>query len=122
MDAEQRAAIVTDLGAAFGAAEDVTQDEAQPLHILLPQLDLPKPWGPSPSRALTVWAGWPGERPRFLIDHGVVGANGEPPRSNDSVYLLGEPWRQFSFTFAWAGQNPVVAIQLWLERFTVEQN
>jgi hypothetical protein len=122
MDAEQRADIVVRLVAAFGAAEDVSADGGQPLHVLLSRLELPEPWHPSPSRALTIWEGWPGERPRFVIDHGVVGENGEPPRSNDSVYLLGEAWRQFSFTFPWVGQDPVVAIQLWMERFTVEQN
>jgi hypothetical protein len=122
MDAEQKADIVARLSAAFGTAEDVSPHEEQMLHVLLPQLELPDPWRPSPTRALTVWRGWPGRRPRFLIDHDVVGQKGDPPRSNNSVYMLGEPWRQFSFGFPWVGQDPVMAVQLWMERFSVERN
>ena len=114
--------LVDDLKEAFGSAEDVTPAEGQPLHILLPSLALPEPWKPSPSRALTIWERWPEERPRFLIDMAVVGDAGEPPRSNDTVYVLGEAWRHFSFSFPWNGDDPVIVVQSWLERFSVERN
>jgi hypothetical protein len=52
----------------------------------------------------------------------VVGDAGEPPRSNDTVYVLGEAWRHFSFSFPWNGDDPVIAVQSWLERFSVERN
>jgi len=121
MEAEQRKDIVARLEEAFGAAENVTPADGQVLHVLLPSLLLPEPWTPSQSRALTVWEGWPDGRPRFLIDHDVVGEMKEPPRSSDPVYLIGESWRQFSFTFPWVGEDPVLAIQLWMERFSTER-
>lgn len=107
---------------AFGAAVDVTPADGQAAHILLPSIELPEPWTPSPTRALTVWQEWPTSRPQFVIDEGVVGENGQPPRSHHSVYLLGESWRGFSFDFPWSGDDPVRAVQLWLARFTAERS
>ena len=121
MDAAARIDIVAPLSAAFGSAEDTTPAPDQPLHVLLPQLELPDPWKPSPTRALTVWRNWPAERPQFVIDLGVVGENDEPPRSNDQVYLLGEGWRSFSFSFNWKGDDPVCVIQMWMTRFVAER-
>lgn len=121
MDAAERILIVKRLTAAFGAAVDMTPEPAQPLHVLLPTLELPTPWTPSSARALTIWSGWPAERPLFLVDENVVGESGEPPRSNSLVYHLGEPWRQFSFAFPWEGDEPVRAIQMWVSRFVVER-
>jgi len=113
--------LLTDrLAAAFGDAVDVTPADGQPAHILLPRIELPKPWKPSPTRALTVWQGWPTSRPQFVIDESVVGESGEPPRSNHAVYLLGQSWRGFSYEFSWFGDDPVRAVQLWLTRFTAE--
>jgi hypothetical protein len=121
MDAATESTIVSQLSTAFGAAQDVTP-EGQPLHVLIPQLVLPEPWKPSPTRGLTVWRNWPAERPEFVVDESVVGEGGEPPRSPRSVYLLGETWRGYSFTFPWAGDDPVLVIQLWMNRFLVEPN
>jgi hypothetical protein len=122
MDAGERRDILSRLSAAFGGAQDVTPAEYQPMYVLLPQLELPDPWKPSPTRGLAVWRNWPSERPEFVVDEGVVGENGEPPRSNNSVYLLGEAWRGYSFTFAWRGDDPVRAIQMWMNRFVVERS
>src|SRR5438309_7012405 len=108
------------LAVAFGKAVDVTPAEGQPAHILLPWIELPEPWTPSPTRALTVWQDWPGSRPQFVIDERVVGETGQPPRSHQAVYLLGQSWRGFSFNFAWSGDDPVRAVQVWLARFTAE--
>jgi len=107
---------------AFGSARDVTPAPGQPLHVLIEEVILPEAWSPNPTRALVIWEGWPGSRPRFLIDERVRGESGEPPRSNDLVYVLGEGWRQFSFSFPWVGDDPVVAVQKWLERFSVESS
>lgn len=122
MDAGDRQILVERLTVAFGKAVDVTPGGDQPLHVLLPAVDLPEPWKPSPTRALTVWENWPGSRPRFVVDESVVGENGEPPRSNSPVYLLGETWRGFSFNFVWSGDDPVRAVQLWLTRFVAERS
>lgn len=122
MTADDREDIIARLSTAFGGAQDVTPATDQPLHVLLPQLELPDPWRPSSTRALAVWRNWPAERPQFVIDEGVVGENGEPPRSNDLVYLLGEGWRSFSFSFSWKGDDPVQAVQMWMTRFVVERS
>jgi hypothetical protein len=121
MDAGERDEVVSRLSTAFGGAQDATPAEDQPLHVLLPRLELPDPWKPSPTRGLAVWRNWPDERPEFVIDEGVVGENGEPPRSNNQMYLLGESWRSFSFSFPWKGDDPVRVIQLWMTRFIVER-
>jgi hypothetical protein len=118
---QDRDRLVEVLGAAFGDAVDVTPAEDQPAHILLPSLELPEPWTPSPTRALTVWQDWPTGRPQFVIDEKLTGEGGQPPRSHHSVYLLGQSWRGFSFTFPWSGADPVRVVQLWLTRFTVER-
>lgn len=122
MDAGVRSEIVARLSTAFGTAQDVTPTADQPLHVLLPQLELPDPWKPSPTRALTIWPNWPAERPQFVIDESVVGENGEPPRSNDLAYLLGEGWRSFSFSFNWKGDDPVQVVQRWMTRFVIERS
>jgi hypothetical protein len=120
MDTTEREAIVARLSTAFGGADDVTPADDQPLHALLPKLELPTPWAPSPTRALSIWENWPNERPKFVVDEHVVGKDGEPPRSSEPVYLIGESWRQFSFSFDWKGNDPVHAIQRWLTRFVKE--
>lgn len=120
MHADDRNDIVARLAAAFGDAQDVTPAADQPLHVLLMQLELPDPWKPSPTRALTVWRNWPDERPEFIIDARVVGGTNEPPRSSDPHYLLGQSWRRFSFSFNWKGDDPVRVIQLWTTRFVAE--
>jgi hypothetical protein len=118
----QREGLVERLALAFGGAGDVTPADDQPPHILLPKLELPAPWQPSPTRALTIWANWPEQRPQFVIDDAVVGETGEPPRSNHVVYAAGESWRGFSFNFTWSGDDPVRAVQLWMGRFIVERS
>ena len=122
MEAGDRKLLVRRLAVAFGKATDVTPADGQAAHVLLPSIQLPKPWKPSPTRALTVWEGWPQNRPQFVVDQSVVGEAGEPPRSHHPVYLLGESWRGFSFNFAWSGDDPVRAVQLWLARFTAERS
>jgi hypothetical protein len=122
MSEQRTAEIIERLALAFGAAIDVTPAGGQPSHVLLPQLELPEPWRPSPARALTIWADWPTERPQFYIDVAVTGETREPPRSHGSSYLLGETWRNFSFTFPWAGDDPVRAVQLWVTRFVKERS
>ena len=122
MEASDQAELVRQLADAFSGAHDVTPDGDSRLHVLLPSVELPEPWSPSPTRALTIWESWPQARPLFYVDERVVGENGEPPRSNSSAYLLGESWRGFSFNFAWLGNDPVRAIQLWLGRFTAERS
>jgi hypothetical protein len=121
MEDSVRTDIISRLFTAFGGAKDVTPAQDQPLHVLLPTLELPDPWTPSPTRGLSVWRNWPNERPEFAIDETVTGENNEPPRSNSSAYLLGETWRNYSFSFPWAGDDPVRAIQQWLNRFAVER-
>jgi hypothetical protein len=122
VEATQREALVERLAHAFGEAVDVTPANGQPTHILLPEVELPSPWQPSTTRALTIWAGWPQERPQFLVDEAVIGEGGEPPRSNHTVYAGGKTWRGFSFAFPWDGDDPVRVVQLWLTRFTAERS
>lgn len=122
MEDADRDEIVSNLGQAFGRAEDVTPAPGQPLHVLLPELDLPDPWMPSPTRALAIFANWPSERPQFVIDEAVVGEDGEPPRSHSQAYHLGGSWRAFSFTFPWSCSDPVRAVQLWMTRFVKERS
>lgn len=108
------------LSQAFGAATDVTESPDQPLHVLLPELELPDPWTPSPTRALTIWRNWPAERPQFYVDPSVVGTNGQPPQNPHDHYHLGETWRGFSFSFNWLGRDePALAVQMWMTRFEV---
>ena len=121
MDNEQRAAIVRRLAAAFGEARDATPAPGQALHVLLPEIVLPEPWTPSPTRALTLWSGWPESRPDFYIDAAVTGETGAPPRNQNPTYLLGETWNGFSFSFAWSSDDPVRAVQTWLTRFEIER-
>lgn len=121
MDDDEREATVQRLAAAFGSALDVTPAPGQPLHILLPEIELPEPWTPSPSRALTIWSGWPEERPAFYIDVTVTGEHGAPPQNPGPTYLLGETWNGFSFSFAWSGDDPVRAVRTWLTRFEVDR-
>ena len=127
MDLATRKAIVDELRASFGEAEDVTPGDGQPAHVLLPKLELLPPWKPSPAKALVRFtAGWPDDRPDFFIDLAVVDKAGTPPRNNGGnlpapVLVLGDPWRQFSFNFLWP-QNPKTptrAVQLWLNRFSL---
>jgi hypothetical protein len=113
-------AIVNALVAAFGDAVDVTPASGQPLHVLLNELELPAPWTPSPTRALTIWADWPQLRPEFYIDCAVTGESGQPPRNPNPSYRLGETWNAFSFSFPWHGDDPVRAVRTWLTRFEVE--
>ncbi len=122
MDAAEADAILARLAGAFGAVENRTPGDDQPLHVLLAALELPEPWTPSPARALTIWQGWPAARPRFVLDERVVGETDAPPRSSELVYLLGEGWREFSFSFPWSGDDPVHAIQRWLTRFVSERS
>lgn len=77
MERPERERIVDELAHAFGAAVDVTPAPGQQLHVLLPALELPAPWRPSPARALTTWADWPRQRPLFFIDQAVVGESGD---------------------------------------------
>ena len=120
MDAQARAQIVSALATAFGDAQDLTPAPEQPLHVVLTRLELPEPWKPSPTRALTIWRDWPSERPEFAIDQGVVGEVDEPPLKSSAVLHLGETWRAPSFTFPWNGNDPVIAVQLWLGRFLLQ--
>jgi hypothetical protein len=117
MDDDLRQQIVERLEAAFGDARDVTPADGQPLYVLLAAVELATPWTPSPNRALTVWDGWPENRPTFYIDADVTGETGQPPRNPNPTYLLGETWNAFSFSFPWIGDDPVRAVQTWLTRF-----
>lgn len=121
MEQGDRERLVRALAEAFGEAVDVTPGDGAVPHVLLPSIELPEPWTPSPTRALTVFEDWPTTRPLFFVDEGVTGEYGEPPRNPHSKYLLGESWRGFSFSFPWTGDDPVRAVQLWLTRFTVER-
>jgi hypothetical protein len=120
MEDSEREALVQRLAATFEEAVNVTPAADQPLYVLLGRLALPESWTPSPARALTIWEGWPGERPAFYIDAAVTGETGEPPRNPNPVYL-GETWNGFSFSFTWNGEDPVRAVQTWLTRFEVER-
>jgi hypothetical protein len=121
MEPGEHAELVRCLSVAFGGADDVTPAGVTVPHIVLSRLELPDPWKPSPTRALTIWENWPATQPQFYIDEKVVGEGGQPPRNPSSHYLLGQTWRGFSFGFAWAGHDPVLAVQRWLSRFTVER-
>lgn len=121
MDVAVRETLLERLARAFNGAVDVTPANDQPPHVLLPAVELPEPWTPSPTRALAIWTNWPAERPQFVVDEKVVGEGGEAPRSNHSVFAVGESWRGFSFSFGWSGDDPVRAVQMWLARFTVER-
>jgi hypothetical protein len=117
MDAAARRAIVDELGAAFGGAQDVSPDATQPLHVLLPNLKLLAPWTSS-TRALVRFGGWPGTRPDFWVDIEVRNAHQQPPRSSSQEYILGEPWLRYSFNLPWNGEDTATrAVQLWLGRF-----
>ena len=120
MDAAARKRIVAQLARAFGAASDVTPAPGQDLHVLLGKVDLPEPWSPSPTRPLTIWRSWPTTRPEFYVPQDVVDGSGSPPRNPSPAYHLGESWNTFSFSFAWAGDDPVRAVQLWLTRFSMQ--
>jgi hypothetical protein len=119
MEPEQAEEILLELGGAFGELQDVTPAAGQPLHVLLKEIILPRPWRPSPTRTLVVFTDWPNSRPDFYVDFSVVNASGEAPRSGSEQLILGEAWRQFSFTFEWPQPPPTVAmaIQMWLTRF-----
>jgi hypothetical protein len=119
MDCSARQAVVAELNDAFGEALDVTPTADQPLHVLLPKLQILTPWKPSPARGLISFEGWPSVRPQFWIDVALTNAEGHPPRSNSEQLVLGEPWRYFSFSFDWPVQplTPTRAIQAWLNRF-----
>jgi hypothetical protein len=121
MEDGQRDVILGRLAAAFGDAQDATPAIGQALHVVLPSLDLPAPWAPSPARALTVWEGWPASRPLFYIDALVVGETGLPPRNPNATFVLGETWNSFSFSFPWGGDDPVRAVRTWLTRFEVDR-
>ena len=122
MEQGDRELIVRALAEAFGKAVDVTPGDGAVLHILLPSVELPDPWTPSLTRALTVFEDWPTTRPLFFVDEQVTGEKDEPPRNHHSKYLVGESWRGFSFSFPWTGDDPVRAVQLWLTRFTAERS
>jgi hypothetical protein len=126
MDEATRKALVAELTASFGAAEDRTPADGQPAHVLLPKLQLLPPWKPSQARALVRFtSNWPEQRPEFFIDLGVADPDGVPPRNNggnpaEQVLVLGETWRRFSFPFDWPPRGPKTAtraVQLWLNRF-----
>jgi hypothetical protein len=121
MDASEREDLVAKLDQAFGAAKNVTPSPDHDLHVLFTSLELPDPWGPSPTRALAIFANWPTERPLFFVDETVVGETGQPPQSYHSAYHLDESWRGFSWLFTWRGTDPVRAIQLWMNRFLKER-
>jgi hypothetical protein len=120
MDAALRQEIVAKLDRAFGGAEDVSPSPSHALHVLFSALELPPPWKPSPTRALAIFTNWPNERPVFVIDPKVVGQNGQPPRSHHDAYYLDKTWRGFSWNAPWNGDDPVRAIQLWINRFVAE--
>lgn len=122
MDAAARKRIVAQLARAFGRASDRSPSPDQPLHVVLGDIELPEPWKPSPTKALTIWQNWPAERPQFLVAEDVVGADGGPPKNPAPAYHLGESWNGFSFGFPWTGDDPVRVVQLWLTRFEVEPN
>lgn len=121
MTPEEREALVAELAAAFGAAADVTPAEGQPLHVLLPEVELPDPWTPSPARAITVWGTTTSERPQFYIDSGVTGEDGQPPQGHSPALVAGEAWNGFSFNFTPAAGDPVRMVQQWLTRFTYQR-
>jgi hypothetical protein len=118
MDQSQREEIVLELAESFGAAVDVTPAADQPLHVLLPRVPLLPPW-PSPSRALIRFVNWPAARPDFWIDMKTATVAGEPPRSSSEQLVIGESWRQFSYSFGWPQGSATAtrAVQLWLNRF-----
>ncbi len=119
MTPDARQAIVQELAAAFGGAEDVSPDAQQPLHVRLTGLQFMAPWHPSPAEALLRFGGWPDVRPDFWIDPAVVNASGQPPRNPTDEYILGRVWRRFSFGFPWPAEPRTAtrAVQLWLTRF-----
>lgn len=121
MEAAERAELVAKLQQAFGGATDATPSPSHDLHVLFTNLELPDPWKPSSTRALAIFGNWPEERPLFYVDEAVVGETGQPPESPHSAYHLDESWRGFSWTFAWKGNDPVRAIQLWINRFVKER-
>jgi hypothetical protein len=118
----EREEIVAALTVAFGEAEDVSPTETHDLHVLFKGVEVPPPWSPSPIRCLAIFANWPQDWPLFYVDRALVGETGEPPRSNHEVYHLDETWRGFSWNLnpAWRGDDPVRAIQLWINRFVAE--
>jgi hypothetical protein len=122
MDDAEKDRIIAALSAAFGPVRDITPSPNSPLHVLLAKLKLPPPWQPSPARALAVFEGWPDARPAFYVEEDLVGKDGNPPDGHNSTYLAGETWRGFSFSFndqKW-GHDPVLAVQLWINRFLLE--
>lgn len=121
MDAAERDEIVAKLDRAFGGARDVSPTTAHDLHVLFTALELPSPWKPSPTRGLAIFTNWPSQRPLFYVDRAVVGEGGDPPRSNHEAYHLDEAWRGFSWTEQPARSDPVLAIQLWINRFVEER-
>lgn len=119
MTPDERQAAVSELTAAFGEAADVSPDPAGTLHVLLSSVDVLPPWQPRPTRALVVFEGWPGVRPQFYVDPALANPEGEPPRSYHDAYLIGEPWRGFSFAYPWpdGGMTATEAVLRWLNRF-----
>ena len=124
MDAATRKTIIAELDASFGGAVDRTPADGQPAHVLLTKVKLPRGWSPSPTRAMVVFTGWPGQRPDFYIDISVRDTQSNPPRNNGgnlqaASSVLGESWQAFSFPFTWPNgtKTPTRAVQLWLGRF-----
>jgi hypothetical protein len=121
MEDAERKAIVEELSASFSEAVDMSPGSDQPLHVLLPKVDLLPPWT-SPVRALVRFVNWPQARPEFWIDMAAMTPAGQAPRSSSEQLVLGESWRQFSYGFAWPQEpaTPTRAVQLWLNRFREE--
>ncbi len=94
MEQAARERVVSDLARALGYAADVTPAPGQPVHVLLAAMDMPETVAAIARSRPDVWAGWPAQRPQFLIDKAVVGESGDLPRSHSLVYQLGEPWTQ----------------------------
>ncbi len=66
----------------------------------------PPSWTPNPTRALTVWDGWPNSRPAFYVEPGIHGPNGRLPQNPSDAYILGETLAHVQLPVPLEGRRP----------------
>lgn len=93
------AAEVEDLKRLYGGVARATGSGGKTL-VRLTAAKLPPGCQPEATPALLAWQ--PGQtRPEMYVAPGVRRPNGASPRSTSTVFIEGEAWLQFSYTFPW---------------------
>jgi len=83
----------------YGAVARTTGSSGKTL-VRLTTAKLPPGCQPEATPVLLAWQ--PGQtRPEMYVAPGVRCPNGASPRSTSTVFIEGEVWLQFSYTFPW---------------------